>query len=60
MKKTIRQQAIEANGRSRACDKCIHAKSMRPSICKVCRNAFMEGYLKGWKQAIVELKDKSK
>ena len=56
MRKTIIQLANEANGRSRACEKCYFRKYGSVEVCKVCRNAFMEGYLKGRKQAIYEIK----
>ena len=49
MKQTIKKKASQANGRSRACKKC-HFIFRDTDVCKVCRNAFVEGYMKGYKQ----------
>ena len=52
MKQTIKQQAMQVNGRSRTCEKCsFHLYGINMKVCKVCRDAFVEGYLKGRKQA---------
>lgn len=49
-KKSVEQMAKEANGRSRACDKCIFRARCR-SMREACNNSFVEGYTKGYKQA---------
>ena len=49
-KKPVEQMAKEANGRSRACDKCIFRARCR-SMREACNNSFVEGYTKGYKQA---------
>ena len=49
MKQTIKKKASQANGRSRACNKCTYAlHGLNIEVCKVCRKAFLEGYMKGY------------
>ena len=50
-KKTIRQMAKEANGRSRACVKCSLRMTCTDIDTEICNNAFVEGFMKGYKQA---------
>lgn len=49
-KKSVRQMAKEANGRSRACAKCSLRMTCTDIDTEICRNAFVEGYEKGYKQ----------
>lgn len=46
-KMTIKQKASAANGRSRTCNKCPFL-FRDTDVCKVCRKAFLEGYMKGY------------
>ena len=50
-KKSIKQMAKEANGRSHACDKCSLRMTCTDIDTEICNNAFVEGYTKGYKQA---------
>ena len=50
-KKSIEQMAKEANGRSRACKDCSLFMNCNKTKQKICRDAFIEGYIKGYKQA---------
>ena len=49
-KKSIKQMAKDANGRSRACRKCKYLTRCTPEISEICCKAFEEGYIKGYKQ----------
>ena len=49
-KKSIEQMAKEANGRSRACVKCGLSMTCTDIDTEICNNAFIEGYIKGYKQ----------
>lgn len=49
-KKSVRQMAKEANGRSRACAKCQLRMTCTDIDTEICRNAFVEGYIKGYEQ----------
>ena len=49
-KKSIEQMAKEANGRSRACKDCCLFIKCSMITQKICRDAFIEGYIKGYKQ----------
>lgn len=47
----IQEKALKANGKSRACGKCpLGIANCSETIAKVCSNAFVEGYTKGYKQ----------
>lgn len=47
----IQEKALKANGKSSACGKCpLGIANCSENIAKVCRNAFVEGYTKGYKQ----------
>ena len=48
-RKSLEQIAREANGRSRACKKCLHLKYCTPDLCNVCYKSFIEGFIKGYK-----------
>ena len=52
---TIKEAAIKANGRSRACKRC-QPKLCTPEISKMCFNAFCEGFIKGYKYRSNKLK----
>ena len=49
-KKSIEQMAKEANGRSRACVNCSLFIKCNTARHKICSDAFIEGYIKGYKQ----------
>ena len=49
-KKSIEQMAKEANGRSRACVNCSLFIKCNTATQKICSYAFIEGYIKGYKQ----------
>lgn len=50
-KKSIAQMAKEAQGRSRACAKCSERMTCTFIDREMCRNAFIKGFMKGYKQA---------
>ena len=50
-KKSVRKMAKEANGRSRACAKCSLRMTCTDIDTEICNNAFIEGFMKGYKQA---------
>ena len=50
-KKSVEQMAKEANGRSRACVNCSLFMNCNLITQKICSDAFIEGYKKGYKQA---------
>ena len=49
-KKSVEQMAKEANGRSRACKNCRLFIKCNAETQKICSDAFIEGYIKGYKQ----------
>ena len=49
-KKSARQMAKEANGRSRACAKCSLRMTCTDIDTEICYRAFIEGFMKGYKQ----------
>ena len=49
-KKSVMQMAKETNGRSRACDICSLFMKCNMVTQKICSDAFIEGYIKGYKQ----------
>ena len=49
-KKSIGQMAKEANGRSRACVNCSLFMNCNMITQKICSDAFIEGYKKGYEQ----------
>lgn len=49
-KSSLRRKAAVFNGKSRACTKCPFVmRNLREDVCKVCSEAFIEGFLKGYK-----------
>lgn len=49
-KSSLRRKAAVFNGKSRACTKCPFAmRNLREDVCKVCSEAFIEGFQKGYK-----------
>ena len=50
-KKSVQQMAEEAKGRSRACAKCSERMTCTFIDKEMCRNAFVEGFVKGYKKA---------
>ena len=50
-KKSVAQMAKEANGRSRACAKCSLRMTCTDIDTEICNNAFVEGFVKGYKKA---------
>ena len=49
-KKSVEQMAKEANGRSRACNICILFMKCNMVTQKICSDAFIEGYKKGYEK----------
>ena len=49
--KSVEQMAKEANRRSRACNICSLFMKCNMVTQKICNNAFVEGYTKGYKEA---------
>ena len=50
-KKSVEQMAKDANGRSRACAKCSLRMTCTDIDTEICNNAFIKGFMKGYKQA---------
>ena len=50
-KKSVKQMAKESQGRSRACAKCSLRMTCTFIDREMCSNAFVEGFVKGYKQA---------
>ena len=48
--KSVEQMAKKANGRSRACKDCSLFMNCNMAIQKICSDAFIEGYKKGYEQ----------
>lgn len=47
MMETLKEKAIRSNGGDRMCEHCVyHAEN----ICKVCGEAYVRGFVKGYKQ----------
>lgn len=49
-KKSVKKMAEEANKKSRACAKCIKMFMCNSIDMSICSDAFIEGYIKGYKQ----------
>lgn len=49
-KKSVEQMAKEANGRSMSCKDCSLFLNCNMATQKICSDAFIEGYIKGYKQ----------
>lgn len=55
----LQEKALKANGLSRACGKCkLGMRRCTPEIAEVCKNAFVGGYKKGYKQSEGEHNEK--
>ena len=55
----IQKLSLKANGKSRACGKCpLGITNCNETIAKVCRDAFVEGYKKGYKQSKEDEKER--
>lgn len=55
----IQKLALKANGKSRACGKCpLGIANCNETIAQVCRDAFVEGYKKGYKQSKEDEKER--
>lgn len=55
----IQEKALKANGKSHACGKCpLGLANCTETISMVCRNAFVEGYTKGYKQSKEDEKER--
>lgn len=50
-KKSVERMAKEANRRSRACVNCSLFMNCNMITQKICSDAFIEGFTKGYKQA---------
>ena len=48
--KSVEQMAKKANGSSRACVNCSLFMNCNMITQKICSDAFIEGYIKGYKQ----------
>ena len=48
--KSVEQMAKETNGRSRSCGNCTLFMKCNMATQKICSDAFIEGYIKGYKQ----------
>lgn len=63
-KQTIRQKAYQASGLSRTCYRCplklLFVPDTQSHVCGRCYDSFVEGYLKGYKQAKKDLSLKEK
>ena len=49
-KKSVKQMAKEANGRSRACNICSLFMKCNMATQKICSDAFIEGFKKGYEK----------
>lgn len=49
-KKSVKKMAEEANKKSRACAKCTKMFMCNSIDMAICSDAFIEGYIKGYKQ----------
>lgn len=55
---SIKEIALKANGNSRACGKCKMRRKCNLELSKICRDAFVEGFEKGYEQNKKEQKQK--
>ena len=53
-KKSVEQMAKEANKRSRACVNCSLRMKCSMITQKICSDAFIEGYIKGYKKGALK------
>lgn len=47
---SLKEIALKANGNSRACEKCKMRRKCNLELSQICRDAFVEGFQKGYKQ----------
>lgn len=58
MKKlTLQQKANQANGKSQMCTNCYYLMTINEHACDICRKAFREGYIKGYKRCKKDMKE---
>ena len=59
MIETLEKKALKANGNSRSCTKCsFYNYCMRDNLIEICSKGFIEGYMKGYRRALKDIKDK--
>lgn len=46
----LKEIALKANGKSQACSKCKMQRKCNIEIAEICRDAFVEGFQKGYKR----------
>ncbi len=54
-KMSLNDKALEANGKDRSCKNCNH-RPCPEALAKVCHDAFIKGYERGYQQASNEQK----
>lgn len=52
---SLNDKALDANGKDRSCKNCNH-RPCPEALAKVCHDAFVKGYKRGYKQASDEQK----
>lgn len=56
-KKSLNDKALDANGKDRSCKNCNH-RPCPEALAKVCHDAFIKGYKRGYQQASNEQKER--
>lgn len=56
-KMSLNDKALDANGKDRSCKNCNH-RPCPEALAKVCRDAFIKGYKRGYQQASDEQKER--
>lgn len=54
--KGVTKAARKANELSRMCENCSHVRNGNPHVCRICSDAFVEGFKKGSKAAEKRIK----
>lgn len=54
---SVKVKAYQSNGFSRACKNCIY-RPWTPIQSNLCTKAYVEGYMKGYKRAKKDIKEK--
>lgn len=54
----LKEIALKANDNSRACGKCKMRRKCNLELSKICRDAFVEGFHKGYKKSVEKQKQK--
>ena len=54
---SLNDKALDANGKDRSCKNCNH-RPCPEALAKVCHDAFVKGYKRGYKQASDEQKER--